>query len=179
MRLSWIPTDALRYYLAMKIIRTNAAVAALTAAALAGCSSPLQVITETEFAASLGVDLSMMEVLPNGVYFPGRGQGTGPQLVYDSEIIYDFTGWLADGTQWDSQIGVSTVFIEREFGAIPGFNPGILGMNEGGTRLLVIPPEQAYGDRERRSAAGVTIPPGSILVMEVMLTRVSLPDPAP
>lgn len=178
MRLPWIPTDALRYYLAMKTIRMNAAVAALTVAALAGCSSPFQVITETEFAASLGVDLSMMEVLPNGVYIQDRVVGTGPELVYDSEIIYDFTGWLADGTEWDSQIGVSTVFIEREFGAIPGFNPGILGMNEGGTRLLVIPPGQAYGDRERRSAVGVTIPPGSILIMEVMLTQVSLPDPA-
>ncbi|NNF12769.1 MAG: FKBP-type peptidyl-prolyl cis-trans isomerase [Gemmatimonadetes bacterium] len=156
----------------------NAAVVALTAVALTGCSSPFQVITETEFAASLGVDLSMMEILPNGVYIQDRVVGTGPELVYDSEIIYDFTGWLADGTEWDSRAGVSTVFIEREFGAIPGFNEGILGMNEGGTRLLVIPPDQAYGDRERQSASGVVIPAGSILIMEVTLDRVSPPDPA-
>lgn len=160
----------------MKTIRLNAAVAALTVVALNGCSSPFQVITETEFAASLGIDLSMMEVLPNGVYIQDRVVGSGPALVYDSEIIYDFTGWLADGTQWDAQTGVSTVFIEREFGAIPGFNGGILGMNEGSTRLLIIPPEQAYGDRERQSAAGVVIPAGSILIMEVTLHQVSLPD---
>ncbi len=163
----------------MKTIRMNAAIAALSVLALTGCSTPFQVITETEFAASLGIDLAMMEMLPNGVYIQDRVVGTGPELVYDSEIIYDFTGWLADGTVWDSQIGVSTVFIDREFGAIPGFNPGILGMNEGGTRLLIIPPEQAYGDRERRSATGVTIPAGSILVMEVVLEQVSLPDPSP
>jgi len=162
----------------MKTNRKNAAFAALTVLTLTGCSNPFQVITETEFAASLGIDLSMMEELPNGVYIQDRVVGTGPELVYDSEIIYDFTGWLADGTEWDSQTGVSTVFIEREFGAIPGFNPGILGMDEGGTRLLIIPPDQAYGDRERRSASGVTIPAGSILIMEVILTQVSPPDPA-
>lgn len=158
----------------MKIIRSRAAVAVLAIATLSACSDPFQVIEETEFAASLGVDLSMMERLDNGVYIMDRVVGTGPELVYGSQMTYTFTGWLADGTEWDSN--TFTILFTDVDGAIAGFDEGILGMREGGTRLLVIPPEQAYGDEDRRSSTGVPIPAGSILVMEVTLDEVLPPS---
>ncbi len=58
---------------------------------------------------------------------------------------------------------------------IHGLNTGLLGMLEGGTRLIIVPPEEAYGDEEATSARGVTIPPGSILVFEVTADAVNPP----
>lgn len=148
--------------------RAFAVGALLTVAVLAACDDPFQVITETEFAASLGVDLVMMEQLPGGTYIMDRVLGTGPELVFGSTMTVTYTGWLADGTEFDS--GSFTQDYLEQGGVIAGFREGILGMNEGGTRLLVIPPDQAYGDRQ----VGI-IPPGAILVFEVTLDAVIPP----
>jgi len=137
---------------------------------LAACGGdPFQVIEDTEFDASLGVDLEMMERLDNGVYIMDEVLGDGPEVTYGADITITYTGWLADGTQFLSQEGVSFPVIEDQ-GALPGFNTGILGMRPGGTRLIILPPEQAYGDRE----VGI-IPPGSILVFEVTMDEVVPP----
>lgn len=154
----------------MKIMRTKAAFAVMAVVALSACGDdPFQVIEETEFAASLGVDLSQMEQLPSGTYIMDKVLGTGPELVFGSEMTVTFTGWLADGTEFDS--GTFTAMYTETGGVIDGFREGILGMREGGTRLLVIPPAQAYGDRQ----VGI-IPPGSILVFEVTLDQVVPPS---
>ena len=156
----------------MKSISSRlAGLAAVTAVlALGACddSNPFQVIEETEFAASLGVDLEQMERLPSGVYIQDLEVGTGPELVYDATMSVTYTGWLADGTQFDAGSFTDTL-LEGE-GVIAGFAQGVLGMQAGGTRLIVIPPEQGYGNRE----VGI-IPPGSILVFEVTLDALVLP----
>lgn len=156
----------------MKTIRSGTAVAAVTAIlALAACGDdhPFQVIEETEFAASLGVDLEAMEMLPSGVYIQDIELGTGETLVYEATMTVTFTGWLADGTEFDSGT-FSDVLLENQ-GVIDGFAEGILGMQVGGTRLIVIPPEEAYGDE----GVGI-IPPGAILVFRVTLDDVIPPS---
>jgi len=133
---------------------------------LAACDDPFQVIEETEFAASLGVDLSAMQQIEGGTYIQDIELGTGPAVVLGSDVFVTYTGWLADGTQFDA--GSFGFQVTEQGGAIEGFKQGLIGMQAGGTRLLVIPPGQAYGDRE----VGM-IPPGSILVFRVTLDEVS------
>ena len=140
-------------------------IATLAVAALFGCiDDPTQVIEETEFAASLGVDLTQMEKLETGVYIQDLEVGPGIVLVLGSEATLTYTGWLADGVQFDN--GTLTDVIS-ESSAIPGFIDGILGMRVGGTRLIVIPPERAYGDEGFGA-----IPPGAILVFQVTLDEI-------
>lgn len=155
----------------MKRARSGAALVAVTAIlALAACGddNPFQVIEETEFAASLGVDLETMEKLPSGVYIQDIEPGTGDALVYGATMTVTYTGWLADGTEFDS--GTFTDVLLEGQGVIDGFGQGVLGMQPGGTRLIVIPPELAYGEE----GVGI-IPPGAILVFRVTLDDVILP----
>jgi peptidylprolyl isomerase len=155
----------------MKSARSATALAAaslMLILAACGDDNPFQVIEETEFAASLGVDLETMEKLPSGVYIQDIELGTGDELVYEATMTVTYTGWLADGTEFDS--GTFTDVLLEGAGVIDGFGQGVLGMQPGGTRLIVIPPEEAYGDRQVGA-----IPPGSILVFRVTLDDLVLP----
>ena len=82
-----------------------------------------------------------------------------------------YTGWLADGSQFDSSREKQDPF-EFTLGkkeVIDGWEEGLRGMKVGGTRRLVIPPALAYG----AAGAGDTIPPNETLTFEVELLSVS------
>ena len=145
------------------------ALMALAAVGLGACGddNPFQVIEETEFAASLGIDLATMEQLPSGVYIEEITLGSGAQAMAGDIVNVDYMGWLADGTLFND-------FDDIDFsldGFIPGFRDGIIGMLVGGTRLMVIPPDQGYG----AAGSGSAIPPGAILVFQVTLNAVETP----
>jgi peptidylprolyl isomerase len=77
---------------------------------------------------------------------------------------------LADGTKFDSSLDAGQPF-EFTLGAgqvIPGWDEGVTGMNVNGTRLLVIPPELAYG----ASGYPPTIPANATLTFEVQLVAI-------
>ena len=96
--------------------------------------------------------------------------GTGDEATAGRTVVVHYTGWLLDGTKFDSSVDRGTPF-EFRLGAgqvISGWDQGVEGMRVGGKRRLTIPPELAYGDR---GAAGV-IPPGATLVFEVELLEV-------
>ena len=155
----------------MKTLRSSTALALVTVA-LVGCgedSNPFQVIEETEFAPSLGVDLAQMQKLPSGVYIQDLVTGTGDELVFGSRMTFTYTGWLTDGTEFGSGTLTAALVEDPEpgEGVIDGLADGMIGMRVGGTRLLVIPPDQAYGDQDWGA-----IPAGSILVFEVTLDSV-------
>jgi FKBP-type peptidyl-prolyl cis-trans isomerase FkpA len=126
-----------------------------------------EVIEEVTFDASLGIDLALMDRLPSGVYIQDIVVGEGVELDAGSvgtEADVAYQGWLRTGTLFDQgeftfSIGLGEV--------IPGFEQGVAGMKVGGTRLIIIPPELAYG----ANLVG-SIPPGSILVFEVELVAV-------
>jgi FKBP-type peptidyl-prolyl cis-trans isomerase len=136
------------------------------AAALGGCdSSTTQVVEELEFAASLNVDLTQMEMLPSGVYIEDLELGTGSEVLGDSEVLVSYAGYLADGALFDSgQFG----FLMGARQVIAGFEQGVLGMLVEGTRKVVIPPELAYGDQDRSA-----IPAGSVLVFDITVDSIS------
>ena len=93
--------------------------------------------------------------------------GDGETAAAGGSVTVHYTGWLTDGTVFDSSLddGVPISFsLDR---VIPGWQEGIPGMQVGGTRRLIIPPDLAYGEG---GTGG--IPPNSVLVFDVELLAV-------
>jgi len=86
-----------------------------------------------------------------------------------------YTGWLYDGSkadlkglQFETNVGGSAFEFTLGVGnVIAGWDQGLVGMQPGGVRRLVIPPALAYGGSRRGP-----IPPNSTLVFEVELTAI-------
>ena len=93
--------------------------------------------------------------------------GEGAEARAGSIVEVHYTGWLLDGTQFDSsrERGKPYAFRLGLGAVIQGWDEGIAGMKAGGIRRLRIPPELAYGAR----GASDAIPPDSTLLFEVEL----------
>ena len=93
--------------------------------------------------------------------------GDGPETVRHSKVTVHYTGWLEDGTKFDSSLdrGEPFNFTLGTGSVIPGWDIGIEGMKPGEKRELIIPPAFAYGAK----GAGGVIPPNATLRFEVEL----------
>ncbi len=85
-------------------------------------------------------------------------------------VSVHYTGWLEDGTRFDSSYdrGEPFTFPLGAGHVIRGWDQGVEGMKVGGRRKLTIPPELGYGSR----GAGRVIPPGATLIFDVELMEV-------
>lgn len=104
-------------------------------------------VEETTFAASLGVDLTKSTRTQYGDYIRDLVVGTGALVASGDSISVRYTGWLSDGTVFDSNLTNALPYGVR-LGAgqvIPGWDDGIVGMRVGGTRQILVPPAMAYG----------------------------------
>ena len=97
--------------------------------------------------------------------------GDGDEAVAGQTVEVHYTGWLTDGTKFDSSHDRNQTF-SFKLGAgqvIGGWDQGVAGMKIGGARKLTIPPDLGYGER----GAGGVIPPGATLVFKVELIGLS------
>ena len=97
--------------------------------------------------------------------------GDGDEAVAGQTVEVHYTGWLTDGTKFDSSHDRNQTF-SFKLGAgqvIAGWDQGVAGMKIGGARKLTIPPEMGYGER----GAGGVIPPNATLVFKVELIGLS------
>lgn len=97
--------------------------------------------------------------------------GDGEEAVAGQTVEVHYTGWLTDGTKFDSSHDREQTFSFKLGGGqvIAGWDQGVAGMKIGGARKLTIPPELGYGER----GAGGVIPPGATLVFKVELIGLS------
>jgi peptidylprolyl isomerase len=144
-------------------------VVALAATCLGGAGTPLTAQQQVEFAPALGVDLATMQRTNRGVHFRDLKVGEGPVIGSAFTVTIHYTGWLPDGTQFETsrQDNVPVTFALSDRRVIRGWEEGIRGMRQGGVRLIVVPPALAYG---RRGLAPV-IPPEATLVFEIEVVR--------
>jgi FKBP-type peptidyl-prolyl cis-trans isomerase FkpA len=107
---------------------------------------------------------------PSGLVIEDLSVGDGDEAVAGRYVTVHYTGWLVDGSKFDSSKDRDDPF-EFPLGGrhvIAGWDEGVQGMKIGGVRKLTIPPELGYGKR----GAGGVIPPDATLVFEVELLAI-------
>ncbi len=97
--------------------------------------------------------------------------GDGEEAIAGQTVEVHYTGWLTDGTKFDSSHDRDQTFSFKLGGGqvIAGWDQGVAGMKIGGARKLTIPSELGYGER----GAGGVIPPNATLVFKVELIGLS------
>lgn len=104
----------------------------------------------------------------SGLIYEDLTTGSGAQAKTGDTVSVHYTGWLEDGTEFDSSVGGSPFeFTLGSGGVIAGWDEGIVGMQVGGKRRLIIPPDLAYGE----SGYG-PIPANATLTFEVELLEI-------
>jgi FKBP-type peptidyl-prolyl cis-trans isomerase FkpA len=151
---------------------TSAVVGLLSLGACIDTAGPapvdVQVIEETEFAASLEIDLASMTQTASGLYIRTIAEGTGEPAVAGNSVTVLYAGALSDGTVFDSSDqGGPFDFVLGIGGVVEGFDEGVIGMRVGGVRKIIIPPILGYGTQQ----VGV-IPGGSILIFRIELQSI-------
>jgi FKBP-type peptidyl-prolyl cis-trans isomerase FkpA len=120
------------------------------------------------FAASLNVDVASMTKVAEDLYTKDLVVGTGIQVARGHTLQMRYTGWLKDGTRFDSNQTTGHAFVVGQGRVIPGWDLGVVGMRVGGTRQLVIGSTYGYG----ATGSGGNIPPGATLVFVVELVSI-------
>jgi FKBP-type peptidyl-prolyl cis-trans isomerase len=116
---------------------------------------------------------------PDGLKVLDLKVGTGATVPKGATVSVQYTGWLSDGTQFDTsrQAGrdsLCAILLNTQSSqgnctsVIPGWNEGLPGMKVGGRRKVVIPPALGYGSQ----GAPPTIPANATLVFTVELQSI-------
>jgi len=99
-------------------------------------------------------------------------EGEGPEVAAGQTVLVHYTGWLWDGTQFDSSWERGVPFPVQNIGqgnVIAGWNEGLVGQKVGSQVMLVVPPDKGYG----AEGSGETIPGDSTLVFVVDILAAS------
>src|ERR671924_167150 len=108
-----------------------------------------------------------VQTTPSGLRYIDEQVGEGASIQSGQTVSVHYTGWLTNGTKFDSSRDRRDPFVFNlgKGQVIQGWDEGVQGMKVGGKRKLTIPPAMAYGSR----GAGGVIPPNATLVFEVEL----------
>ena len=104
----------------------------------------------------------------SGLRYVDLAKGTGPTpKSARSQVKVHYTGWLLDGTKFDSSVDRNEPAVFPLNGVIPGWTEGVGSMQVGGKRKLLLPANLGYGDRSMGR-----IPAKATLVFDVELIAV-------
>lgn len=118
-------------------------------------------------AGEFEIDSAALTSTPSGLQYQDVVTGSGAEAAPGQTAVVHYTGWLTDGTKFDSSRDRGEPF-SFSLGAgqvIAGWDQGVAGMKVGGRRKLVIPPDLGYGPR----GSPPVIPPDATLVFDVEL----------
>ncbi|CAN5768200.1 hypothetical protein BH24GEM1_BH24GEM1_17640 [soil metagenome] len=118
-------------------------------------------------ASGFEIDSAALTKTASGLQYQEMATGTGPEATPGQIAVVHYTGWLTDGTKFDSSRDRGQPFSFPLGGGqvIAGWDQGVAGMKVGGRRKLVIPPELGYGPM----GSPPVIPPAATLVFDVEL----------
>lgn len=105
-----------------------------------------------------------------GLQYEDLVVGNGPTPQGGQTVTVHYTGWLTNGSKFDSSLdkGQPFQFVLGAREVIRGWDEGVATMRVGGRRRLMVPPQLGYGER----GAGGVIPPNATLIFEVELLGV-------
>ncbi len=128
---------------------------------LISCGDDVADLTVDEYIAANNLETRELD---KGVHIAIERPGNDKKPNINSKITVNYRGTLTDGTEFDS--GSNQDF--QLANLIEGWRIGLKELGEGGSCILVIPPDVAYGSRET-----VTIPAHSVLVFDMDLIEVN------
>ena len=90
------------------------------------------------------------EVMDGELIIEDLKVGEGTAVAQYNIVTVNYTGWLTDGTKFDSSLNPGRTPFRFTVGGgqvIKGWDEGLIGMKVGGKRKLTIPPNMGYGSR--------------------------------
>ena len=145
-------------------------IAALTLVACTSSETPSVLPASTPSSAAPASASNAPHTTSSGLIIETLAAGSGPTAKSGDKVSVHYTGWLTNGTKFDSSRDRNEPF-NFNLGAgqvIPGWDEGVAGMQPGGKRRLTVPAHLAYGPR----GAGGVIPPDAVLIFEVELLAI-------
>ncbi len=111
-----------------------------------------------------------VQTMPDGLKYQDLVVGEGATAQTGQSVTVNYTGWLQNGTKFDSSLDRNQPFsfVLGRGQVIKGWDEGVAGMKVGGKRRLIIPGDLAYGPQGRPP----TIPPNATLIFDIDLLQV-------
>ena len=122
--------------------------------------------------SGMALAASSFSVSPNGVQYKDLHAGSGPVAEPGDIVRVHFVGWLDEENQKGKELfntrnrGKPVSFVVGTEKVMPAWNDGVIGMQVGGKRLLMVPPKLGYGSKGVQDI----VPPDASLIFLFELT---------